>query len=102
MDYYDVSQICLNGHTITRRAASSPEFTKKFCPKCSEETITTCPNCNQPIQGEFHVEGVMAVSFEVPPPPSFCHNCGHPYPWTNRRIESARALADEFDELSFI
>ncbi|MDR7451568.1 MAG: DUF2321 domain-containing protein [Armatimonadota bacterium] len=100
MGYYDVAQICLNGHTITRSARSSPEFTKKFCPECGEQTITTCPRCNQPIQGEYHVEGVAAIGFKDPPPPNFCHNCGEPYPWTERKIQSAKALADEFDDLS--
>ena len=100
MGYYDVAQICLNGHTITRSARSSPDFTKKFCPKCGEETITTCPRCNQPIQGEYHVEGVVAIGCKDPPPPKFCHNCGGPYPWTEQKIQSAKALADEFDDLT--
>lgn len=43
MGYYDVAQICLSGHTTMRSAHSSPEVTKKFCPKCGEQTITTCP-----------------------------------------------------------
>jgi len=99
MGYYDVSQICLNGHTITRSVHRSPEFIKRFCPTCGAQTITACPYCNNSIQGEYHVEGVVARS-EDPPPPNFCHNCGQSYPWTQRKIESAKALADEFDDLS--
>lgn len=100
MGYHDVSQICLNGHTITRNARRSPEFTKKFCDKCGEPTITACGSCNEPIQGEYHVEGVVALGFSGPSAPNFCHACGKPYPWTERRIDSAKALADEFDDLS--
>ncbi len=100
MGYYDIAQICLNGHTITRNAQSSPEFRRKFCPKCGEPTITNCPSCNTPILGEYHVEGVVFLGGKTPPPPNFCHACGAPYPWTERRIEAAKALADEFENLS--
>jgi hypothetical protein len=31
--------------------------------------------------------------------PSFCHECGSPYPWTTRRIEAAIELAEEADAL---
>lgn len=99
MGHYDVAQVCLNGHTITRTACSSPEFTKKFCPKCGEQTITACPRCKESIQGEYHAEGIVPIGFGDPPPPNFCHNCGAPYPWTQRTIQSAQALADEFDDL---
>ncbi len=98
MGSYDVSQICLNGHTITRSARSSPEFTQKFCSKCGEQTITACIHCNHPIQGEYRGGGAVIISKD-PPPPNFCHNCGKPYPWTERKIEAAKKLADEFDNL---
>jgi len=100
MDYYDVAQICVNGHIVTWNANSCPEFRKKHCPKCGEPTIIACTACCTPIQGEFHVEGVIAIGGGDSPPPSFCHECGKPYPWTAKRIEAARELADEFDELS--
>lgn len=100
MGYYDVAQICLNGHTITRSARTSPEFTKKFCGKCGEATIAACQACNEPIQGEYHVPDVAFLGFNPPPPPSFCHACGKPYPWTQRRLDAAKALAEEFDGLS--
>lgn len=100
MGYHDISQVCMNGHVITRNARRSPEFTKKFCDKCGEPTIMACEACNEPIQGEYHVEGVAYLGFSDPPPPNFCHACGKPYPWTARRIDTAKALAEEFDELS--
>ena len=99
MGYYDVSQVCLNGHTITCNARRSPEFTQAFCSKCGEATVTACPECNEPIQGEYHVEGVVALGFSDPPPPNFCHACGNPYPWTQRRLDAAKALAEEFENL---
>jgi len=100
MGYYDVAQICLNGHIITRNANSSPEFRQNHCKKCGEPTIMKCPSCNTDIQGEYHVDGVLVGGFKTPPPPNFCHECGQPYPWTERKIQAARELADEFDELS--
>ena len=32
--------------------------------------------------------------------PSFCHECGHAYPWVGKRLQAAKDLADELDELS--
>jgi hypothetical protein len=96
---YDVSQICLNGHTITRIANRYPQFRLKFCKECGEATTMECLNCNTPIQGEYYVEGVLSLT-ETPPPPHYCHECGKAYPWTSRRIEAAKELADEFSELS--
>ena len=100
MGYYDVAQVCLNGHIITRNAESAPEFRRRFCPKCGEPTITKCPHCQSPIPGEYHVEGVVVVTRHTPPPPKFCHACGAPYPWTERKIKAAKALADEMENLS--
>jgi len=100
MGWYDVSQICLNGHTITRRASSSPQVLQKFCDKCGEATITNCPNCNTPIRGEYETDGVVFIGFSTPPAPNFCHECGKPYPWTARKMATAKELSDELDELS--
>ncbi len=100
MGYYDIAQVCLNGHVITRNANRSPKFRQKYCKKCGEPTIMECPLCNTEIQGEYHVEGVFVGGFKIPPPPSFCHECGQPYPWAERKIQAAKDLADELDELS--
>jgi len=100
MGWYDVSQICINGHTITDTANSSPELMQKFCDKCGESTISACPKCNISIRGEYQVEGMITVGSSIPPAPHFCHECGHPYPWTLRKINAAKELGDELDELS--
>ena len=100
MGYFDVAQVCLNGHVITRNAKRSPQFQKKFCDKCGAETIIACPECKTPIQGEYHAEGVFVLGSTMGPPPGFCHNCGRPYAWTQRRIEAATVLADELEDIS--
>ena len=33
-------------------------------------------------------------------PARHCHNCGQPYPWTERRLAAAEKMADEIEELS--
>jgi hypothetical protein len=95
---YDVAEICLNGHVITDVAATRPQYRKKFCPDCGAVTITTCPSCNVEIQGEYHVPGVAAIGF-TPTASAFCHNCGEPHPWTVARIEAAKELAHEAEDL---
>ena len=34
------------------------------------------------------------------PLPSFCPDCGKPYPWTEAKLKAAKELADELDNLS--
>jgi hypothetical protein len=33
-------------------------------------------------------------------PPSFCYECGEPYPWVEERVDAARELAEMLDKLS--
>jgi predicted nucleotide-binding protein/predicted RNA-binding Zn-ribbon protein involved in translation (DUF1610 family) len=81
--WYDVMQACQNGHIITSTAKTHPEDLKKRCPKCGEETISQCPGCHAEIQGYQHIP---EVAYSGPStPPEYCHECGKPYPWTERR-----------------
>lgn len=86
---FDVMQVCMNGHFITDRAASHPEFRKQFCTECGERTITACPECNTTIPGEYQVPGVFIVSSRTPPPPNNCANCGVAFPWRQAALASA-------------
>jgi hypothetical protein len=96
--YHDTAQVCLNGHVINDSYHTSPQFNKKFCDKCGEPTTTTCSICNEEIRGDYKAPGVFVFG-EHAPPPNYCHNCGQSYPWTQRRLQTAKDLTDEFDEL---
>ena len=97
MSYYDIQQVCLNGHQITANYNSSPEFRKSYCSECGEATIHQCPNCSKPIKGEYHVEGVFAVmTTEVP---THCEHCGKPFPWTSKKKEIIKATKKD-DQLA--
>lgn len=97
-NWYDVAQICLNGHVITDAVKEFPQHSKKFCDTCGARTITNCPHCNTEIQGYYNVEGVLSVSeYE---PPKFCPNCGNSYPWTETKIQAAQELAEELENIS--
>ena len=98
--YYETAQVCRNGHLITDYYRSSPELRKQFCPNCGAPTIFQCPNCGTEIQGHYIVPGVIAVGFK-PHVPSYCHDCGQPYPWTEAHLEVARQLTFEAEELKF-
>ena len=114
--WYDTAQICTNGHVITESSVSSPQLTQKFCDKCGASTITNCPNCNTPIRGYYHeahlaFEEIDTMVNEIvnPPPetilnydtsPSFCPECGKPYPWTEAKLKAAKELSDELENLS--
>ena len=98
MGYYNTAQVCLNGHAVTSDAEGMPEQRAAFCGLCGEATVMRCPGCNANIRGDYEVPGVVGVfSYS---PPSYCHSCGKPLPWTARRIEAANEVADEIDSLS--
>lgn len=96
--YYDVAQICMNGHVVNEMAHSSPQSNQKYCADCGAQTITACTECNDNIRGYYHVPGVIGF-FEYNKP-NYCHECGEPYPWTVGSLEAARELADEMENLS--
>ena len=113
--WYDTAQICINGHTVNLMSVSRPEHNRKFCDRCGAPTITKCQNCNVSINGfyhegtadEFDIEGMIEEIVNPPPNithnyttvPSFCPDCGKPYPWTEAKLKAAQELTDLLEEL---
>jgi hypothetical protein len=99
MGVYRTAQIYQNGHVITTDADTAPELRADFCRQCGSKTTTKCPDCSASIRGHYHVDGVISLgrNYAVP---AFCHACGKPYPWTAAKLDAARELADELDELT--
>ena len=93
---YDTAQVCMNGHSINASSVGFPDHNQDYCSKCGEKTIQECQNCNSPIKGRFKES--LSISKYIPP--SYCHNCGSAYPWTEAALEVAKQLADEFDSIS--
>lgn len=98
-DYYDIAQVCMNGHVTNSRAMSDPQRSQDYCDKCGKETITECPQCGMNIKGYHHCN-VVFLGSEPDPPPSFCHACGKPFPWTEANLKAAKELAETLDELT--
>jgi hypothetical protein len=94
--WYDVAQICTNGHVTNSATNQRPQHSQKYCEQCGEGTITKCPGCQAEIRGEYHSSVVSDAAFPAPP---FCIQCGHPFPWTKGRLDAARELAMELDGL---
>ena len=94
--WYDVMQVCQNGHKITDPLKTEPQYGKQYCTNCGAPTTSTCEACKVEIQGWHH--GSFTTS--GPDIPSFCHACGQPYPWTQSRLKAARELAEEVEGLS--
>jgi len=95
-NWYDTAQICTNGHVINEQLISSPHINKKFCDRCGAPTITKCQYCRATIKGAYCTRSTTS-SFTRP---SFCPNCGKPYPWTEAKLKSAHELADSLEDLS--
>lgn len=82
--YYELAEMCPNGHHTTIYAQSSPESRSPFCPKCGEDTFTRCPQCEAEIRGAYRVPGVASLG-SIWHPSKHCYQCGHAYPWTQGR-----------------
>lgn len=83
--YRDVMQVCMNGHVITDRYNTSPEFRKNFCTTCEAKTITACQHCNTPIPGDLIFDSVVMMMGFGPVAPKICDNCGERFPWYELR-----------------
>jgi hypothetical protein len=106
MAEYDTQQVCKNGHQITDGYDIYPEQRKEFCPDCGEATLTNCPDCDGNVQGgQFEVvtdwNGSQRYNRVAKPAdvPSYCMNCGKPYPWTQKKIVTAIQILTEFGDL---
>lgn len=86
--YQDVMQVCMNGHVITDRYNTSPEFRKNFCTQCESKTITTCQQCNTPIPGDLIFDSLVVMMGPGPVAPKICDNCGNRFPWYEQRKRS--------------
>lgn len=93
MGRYDTAKVCMNGHLITNSIEQHPEHREPFCSSCGASTITKCPNCNSNIRGE-HQTGVKAIVIPIGPatPPTYCVNCGKPFPWTEKKLKVQEAM----------
>ncbi len=92
--FYDLGQVCENGHAVNGHARSDPVRNEKHCSMCGARTITVCPSCSMEIRGTYEVPGVVVLGAGYAPP-AFCHECGQPYPWTADGLRAAESLADE-------
>jgi len=80
--WYDVMQVCINGHRITARLKSNPEHGRDYCPDCGARTVSKCGKCSGDIPGYYHVPNVFGPD---PDPPTHCDGCGEPFPWHRRK-----------------
>jgi hypothetical protein len=78
----DVMQVCRSGHVITERLRSHPEQARSHCDRCGAATLHCCPTCGRELAGAADVPGLEPLGSG--PPPSFCCECGAPFPWARR------------------
>ena len=95
--YYHTAMICMNGHVINLSADRNPFRNSDYCKECGEKTVTTCEKCSTPIRGVEHVNSIAGIlSYNAP---HYCHHCGQPYPWTEKKVMTAIQIFAEFGGL---
>lgn len=93
---YDPAQICKNKHLITPYADIDKHVLEKFCSICGAETIVACPYCSEFIRGK-DIDIKDREAYKIP---SYCHECGQPYPWTKSALEAIAAIIEEDEEIT--
>jgi hypothetical protein len=101
MGTYDVALVCLNGHAVNDSTRSQPQHSSPRCKKCGQPTTDRCPDCSTPIRGYYRPEDGVYRLYKNPwHPPAYCHQCGKPYAWTERRAAAIAEAIAEVDELT--
>ena len=83
--------VCRKGHEITRFPQHF-EGPTKFCPNCGSPAVTACETCGAAIP-----PGDLIYDWT---PPTYCGQCGSPWPWTAASLASASELIDMLDGLT--
>tara|TARA_B100001996_G_C18587125_1_gene564614 strand:+ start:265 stop:786 length:522 start_codon:yes stop_codon:yes gene_type:complete len=110
MNSYRFTQVCINGHIVTDRAANNDKLIQQYCETCGNEVTTSCQHCKTKIRGreEFfrHTvsigsshQGVKELSLCYEKP-SYCHSCGKAFPWVESAIKQIMDIAKNQEELS--
>jgi hypothetical protein len=86
------AQICRSGHV--QHCDGMPFDSKTYCTKCGAACIDECLRCQEPIRG---AEKFKPVDYSRP---QYCHRCGHPYPWMEDRLQTARELLHSDEKLT--
>lgn len=90
---YCDAQICMGGDV--QSSDGTPFNPAGHCTKCGAACIHRCPQCGALIRGKMKYS---AADYELP---SFCHGCGHPYPWMEDKLATAHDLLFHDDQLTF-
>lgn len=96
-NWFDIAQICLNGHVVNDTTRDAPTRNQPFCERCGAETIMACQKCSAEIRGFEHIGGVVHSEYDRP---AYCLQCGAPFPWTEAGLQAARDLADVLEGLT--
>jgi|AntAceMinimDraft_17_1070374.scaffolds.fasta_scaffold83186_2 hypothetical protein len=94
---YDIAQICINGHPINSSSTTYPQYNQDYCDKCGAKATTICVVCRTSIRGSYHHPDIVPNIYI---PPSYCYKCGHPFPWTEQKIQVAIELSKEEGQLT--
>jgi hypothetical protein len=97
--YYDVAQICMNGHVINWNSQGEPDHNQEHCSECGVETTVSCSKCDTPIKGAWNGPIGDEHRDRRTNAPAFCHKCGAQFPWTQTALLTARELADTLEKL---
>lgn len=90
--------ICLSGHIVATDVLPGKSLGRGRCAICGQQVIYACtqPSCKAWILGDCQGYPVI-VGTDAP---RYCDSCGHPFPWTEQRLQALDLLVDLTKELS--
>ena len=90
---YDVARVCLNGHLINDSVRRNPGRSTQKCVQCGADAIEVCPECNEPLRGDYHSELVLRA-ISTYRRATYCGRCGEALPWLSASLKSSRELLE--------
>jgi len=93
----DTAQVCTNGHLVLGSIERFPQLAKAYCEKCGAKSISQCQRCAWPIRGTGESSWMGVGRHRTP---SYCGECGQPFPWTEAALAAAKEYTDELESLT--
>ena len=100
MAYYNTAAVCLNGHAISIDVESevgNELDSMDHCVRCGEKLLLNCSHCNSYIRGQY--VSTVSLAYESYIPPQYCHSCGKPYPWTEKKMSAIKEAIEQTNQL---
>lgn len=98
------SLICENGHLETSILENEEPYYITYCRDCGKKFVDSCSKCNSKIIGGYVWSKIGYYCMDDPVyedvyeknnyRPNYCHECGAPYPWVEKKLNDLKEILE--------